>query len=97
MMTDCISFFGSRGDIQHKTTVKACLFPIESIDPLAENDIESDVKMVSITAKEDAFMPYDKKMKPQVGDTFITENDEKYKVTSVERSNGFFDIIGRSF
>ena len=96
MLTDYVSFVGNRGSTQLQTTIQVCLFPIENADPLLDIDVESAVKMVSIVAKEDSFMSYDKNLKPQVGDMFITENDEKYKVTSVQRNNGFYDIIGRS-
>ena len=96
MMTDYISFIGKRGEIEHRTTINACLFPLQNTETIIASDIDSDIKMVTMLTTDDAFISYDSKFKPQIGDFFVTENNEKYKVTIVNLNTGIYEITGRS-
>lgn len=75
-------------------TLRCCIFPIETVDPFAESDSESDVKRISVLARKDEW-DFNQKS-PSVGDSIELRNGERYKVAEVRDEQNWWRTTARS-
>jgi len=73
--------------------VKACVFPIEQVDPFVDSDYQNDVKLISALIRKRGIP---KGWKPQVGDEVQLANGEKYKASEIEDEQIWFKMTARS-
>lgn len=86
-----ISIKGIRADNDYIfTSLQASVFPIEDIDPFSDTDIDTEIKKIQIIVDKIYFG------KIQVGDEITTEENEKFKVSKVEKTLDFTRIEARS-
>lgn len=74
--------------------IECCAFPMESVDPFAEGDNESDVHSVTLLVRKSDWT-FSGSTKPKVGDRFTFE-DLNYKVCSVMLEQNWWKLVGRS-
>lgn len=64
MFMECADFTTEQGGL--RGTVPCCLFPVESIDPFVETDIDTKVKRANVLVRKRDWL--DLEDKPQIGD-----------------------------
>lgn len=93
MYTDIIAISGVRKRDSYYTSLKACVFDQQDVDPFCDSDATTNLKMINVLISYDNWML---NIKPQIGDTITLENAEKYKVVKVSESMGLYDLNCRS-
>lgn len=69
---------------------KGCVFPIETVDPFAESDIENDAKSISVLlCKECASST------PKISDEVVLEDGSRWNVAQVEDEQTWWKLICR--
>lgn len=71
MFNDTVSLAGSSG--------VACVFPIETVDPFAEQSVENEAKRISVLLKKEGIATA-----PKVGDTLTREDNSNWSIAEVE-------------
>ncbi len=78
------------------STVCACVFPPERVDPFSEADADSSLLKISlvIRARGDGAWNFD--TPPQIGDTVVTVDTKKWRMTEVLFFDDSYSIEARS-
>ncbi len=74
-------------------TIKACVFPVEQVDPFVEEDYDNKVKLVNILIRKRC---YPDSLKPGVGDKVSLEDGTQYKICEVRTEQTWFIATARS-
>ena len=69
---------------------KACVFPIETVDPFAEQSVENDAKMIYALLLKEGI-----EVAPKVGDELTLSDETKWSVSEVELEQTWWKITAR--
>lgn len=93
MMTDTVGLSGVRkGGAKVATSFCGCVFHAADDVPLAESDVSTDVKCVSVVAPVADFAG----VVPQVGDALTLDDGTRWLISRVETQIGNYNITARS-
>ena len=91
MMGETVGLTGKRPNgATLSTSFAVCVFPVEDVEPLAESDIDSDVRRVSILVPPSAIR--DRASRPLVGDVLTQQDGTRWTVSRVIDEAGFLRI-----
>ena len=76
--------------------VVCCAFPMEDVDPFADADNVSETRAVTLLVKKSAWN-LTNSTKPAIGDKFVLDDGDKYKVYTVVPEQSWWRIVGRSY
>ena len=69
---------------------KACVFPLETVDPFMEQSVENDAKMVSVLLLKEGV-----EEAPKVGDELTIADGSKWSASNVELEQTWWKITAR--
>lgn len=95
MFCDVVEISGTRDGSPFQTSLDACVFPREDVDPFVESSAESDVRKIDVLVRvrdADRSGAY----RPQLGDVVEREGGDKWKVCGVEKEQNWYRITARS-
>lgn len=68
----------------------ACVFPIEVVDPFAEQSVENEAKRISVLLKKEGIATA-----PKVGDTLTREDSTNWSIAEVEDEQTWWKLTCR--
>lgn len=80
-----------------RTSVNACVFPPEDVDPFSDVDATTDLKRINILIKkpDEASHDFNVKIQPKIGDTIVLEDNSKWNITKCSFSQSEYQIEAR--
>lgn len=69
---------------------KACVFPLETVDPFIEQSVENDAKLVSVLLLKDGIATA-----PKVGDTLTLADQSNWSIANVELEQTWWKITAK--
>ena len=82
MFDEVVSISSSQGT--------ACVFPIETVDPFAEQSVENEAKRISVLLKKEGI-----ETAPKVGDTLTREDNSNWSIAEVEDEQTWWKLTCR--
>lgn len=81
--------------LKHKATSdnesgKACVFPLETVDPFEEQSVENEAKMISVLLLKDGIVNA-----PKVGDELVLSDETSWSVSNVELEQTWWKMTAR--
>lgn len=93
MFCDVVEFACVREGRKNRSSVRACVFPVEDVDPFVDSDVENNLKKIHVIVKKLSMDALG--VVPKVGDVFKMANCESYGITSVELQHWDYVITAR--
>ena len=92
MFDDVVEYSVSKAD--ERGTIDCCIFPIENIDPFADIDTDSSIKLMSVLIKKSCWHFTTKQ--PDIGDVITLPCGKKFKIAEVDEEQNWWKTVGRS-
>lgn len=96
MFTEKIAMSGVRKRSQFQTSLHACVFHQQDVDPFSDADATSDIKQVNVLVPYEGEGSWNFNFEPQIGDIVELPRGQKYKVSKVSDSIGMYELVCRS-
>ena len=81
MYLDTIGYAATRDGGTLRTSLNACVFPIETVDPFADSDTENEAKRIQVLIRK---ADWHFTTAPQTGDEITALPNTKYRVQDVD-------------
>lgn len=92
MFLDVIEISSKRKSDYNKTSLNACVFPIETVEPFIDTDTQSEVKHICVVIHKSDW-PFKNLM--AIGDTITEFDSTTWKITDVSLEQDDIKITAR--